>query len=325
MLRELSLHPVHLTPDKEGNLPPSALVPFCAFQGNNSLLGQERPELDNLSICNKFKPTILKGQFCYSLDITKVERTKTRIGKAGGFFFLIDPSPSQKGYDKTHPTQDTQPFKIYISTLGQYKIIEGGAYAMRTLKQMTAKTSFANLPMAKTRCQVHNIVECQNKKHLDQVKSRCNCIPWALMTNKTGKVCSPEKESCVADQALSDESCLVPCTGLYADITEEHFLQQLRRQFSNPTETESEENRLNSIKETYNKYKKDYMKQLWFDPEKDDFSECISPKPHLNNIFSAGSADGDTPLATVYIYFGTETYDRYERDVKVTLKATLCQ
>ena len=52
--------------------------------------------------------------------------------------------------------------------------------------------------------------------------------------------------------------------------------------------------------------------------KKDDFSECISPKPHLNNFFSVGSYNGDTPLAAVYIYFGTETYDQYVRDVKMT-------
>ena len=33
-LRELSLHPVHLIRDLQGNLPPSALVPFCFYQGD---------------------------------------------------------------------------------------------------------------------------------------------------------------------------------------------------------------------------------------------------------------------------------------------------
>ena len=36
--------------------------------------------------------------------------------------------------------------------------------------------------------------------------------------------CGPEKESCVANQTLKDKSCLVPCTGLYADI-EDNFLK----------------------------------------------------------------------------------------------------
>ena len=79
--RELSLHPVHLTPDKDGNLPPSALVPFCSYQGDSNLLGQERPELDNLTICDKFKSTILEGQLCYSLNIAKLGKKLTKSGK----------------------------------------------------------------------------------------------------------------------------------------------------------------------------------------------------------------------------------------------------
>ena len=30
--------------------------------------------------------------------------------------------------------------------------------------------------------------------------------------------CSPEKEDCVKNQALKYKDCLVPCSGLYADI-----------------------------------------------------------------------------------------------------------
>ena len=34
-------------------------------------------------------------------------------------------------------------------------------------------------------------------------------------------VCSPRTEDCVANQTLKDESCLVPCAGLYADIADD--------------------------------------------------------------------------------------------------------
>ena len=34
-------------------------------------------------------------------------------------------------------------------------------------------------------------------------------------------ICGPEKEACVANQTLKDKSCLVPCTGLYADIQQD--------------------------------------------------------------------------------------------------------
>ena len=37
--------------------------------------------------------------------------------------------------------------------------------------------------------------------------------------------CGPEKESCVTNQTLKDKSCLVPCTGLYADIVDDSLKQ----------------------------------------------------------------------------------------------------
>ena len=145
---------------------------------------------------------------------------------------------------------------------------------MRTLKQMTAKTSFANLPMAKTRCQVHNIVECQTTKFLDNVKSNCNCIPWAL-ANGAGKACGPGKEACVARQVLRDPSCLIPCSGLYADITEENFLLQLRRNASKTMNVDNDEETLRILTAKYNSYKWNYVKQLWFGPKAEDLSMFI--------------------------------------------------
>ena len=38
---------------------------------------------------------------------------------------------------------------------------------------------------------------------------------------------SPEKQSCVANQTLTDEECLVPCYGLYADITDDSLNQNV--------------------------------------------------------------------------------------------------
>ena len=41
----------------------------------------------------------------------------------------------------------------------------------------------------------------------------------------------------------------------------------------------------------------------------------------LFKIFSSvGSPDADPQLVVVFIFFGTETYDDYERDVKVTME-----
>ena len=36
--------------------------------------------------------------------------------------------------------------------------------------------------------------------------------------NEMFTLCGPEKEGCVGNQTVKEKSCLVPCTGLYADI-----------------------------------------------------------------------------------------------------------
>ena len=113
MSKELSLHPVHLKPDTNGNLPPSALVPFCFYQEDHNLLLPT-------TFCDKFEPTILEGQLCYSLNVTKSEWKATKTGKKSGLFLLLDPSPypmkSTDGRVK-NAKNDQESFKVYIHTL----------------------------------------------------------------------------------------------------------------------------------------------------------------------------------------------------------------
>ena len=320
--KERSLNPVHLVADDEGKLPPSAFVPFCSYQADNgSRLGQERAELGNLTMCNTFEPIILEGKLCYSLDITKMEKNSTVAGKAGGLFLILDPNPYLQNFGKNQTT-DPKPFEIYINTLGQYRAYEGGAYAMRTLKKITATESFTHLPDSQKKCLVHNKVECQAKKFIDKVKSKCKCIPWALQMNNTEKACTPEKGTCVAQQNAKDKGCLVPCTGIFADVTEELFLQQLRQQkYSNSTHMKHE-NELKSLTDEYRRYKQSYVEQLVFDPEEEEYlsRSICSQQTFTLKTFPARWPLVDAQLEIVYIYFGTETYDEYKRDVKVILE-----
>ena len=46
-----------------------------------------------------------------------------------------------------------------------------------------------------------------------------------VFTLQVSNFCGPEKESCVANQTLKDKSCLVPCTGLHADIADDSLKQ----------------------------------------------------------------------------------------------------
>ena len=188
--RELSLHPVHLTPDKEGNLPPSALVPFCSYQGESSLLGRQLPQMENLTVCDKFRPTILEGQLCYSLDIAKLVEKPTKSGKTDGLFLLLDPNPykinllnTKVKYVEDSKTGD-QSFKVFIHTLAQYSTFGPGSYGMSALKRMTGTKNFEELPDHQKKCVVHNREECQTQTYLEAVQRECNCTIWALQTNQ---------------------------------------------------------------------------------------------------------------------------------------------
>ena len=181
--RELSLHPVHLTPDEEGDLPPSALVPFCSYEGNSILLGQGRPELDNLAVCDKFEPTILEGQLCYSLDVAKLKGKPTKSGKTNGLFLLLDTNPFQ-----LNTIEKDASFKVFIHTLAQYTAYGPGSYGLSALKKMTGTTAFQQLPDEQKKCQDHNREECQTQRYLDQVQRECSCIPWTLLQTDKNQV-----------------------------------------------------------------------------------------------------------------------------------------
>ena len=180
-----------MTHDEEGRLPPSALIPFCFYQKENSFLGRQRPEMNNITVCDKFQPTILEGQLCYSLKIAKLSenhKKSTKSGKEHGLLLLLDPKP----YQLNHTEQNAESsmgnrFKVFIHTLHTHTTFGPGELAMTTLKKMTSTKSFKQLPDYQRKCLDHSREECQTQKYLDQVQKECKCIPWALRKNQVRK------------------------------------------------------------------------------------------------------------------------------------------
>ena len=189
--QQLSVHPVHLTQDKEGNLPPSALIPFCSYQGDSSLLGQQLPELDNMTTCGEFQATVLEGQLCYSLDVAKLIEKPSRPGKQNGLFLLLDPRPySVNGSENNRGVSRTEQesFKVSVHTLAQYTTTGPGSYGMSDLKKIVTTKSFDQLPDHQKKCHTRNREECQTEKYFDAVKRECKCLPWALAAQNTNQV-----------------------------------------------------------------------------------------------------------------------------------------
>ena len=62
----MSNHPVHII-DEDEELSPTALIPFCTFGGNMSVMGAKIDQFDD-PVCSSFRPKIIKDQLCYTVD-----------------------------------------------------------------------------------------------------------------------------------------------------------------------------------------------------------------------------------------------------------------
>ena len=69
MLQKLITHPIHII-DQDGELSPTALIPFCEFGGNMSAMGVKIKQFD-VPVCNSFRPKIIRDQLCYTVDPNK--------------------------------------------------------------------------------------------------------------------------------------------------------------------------------------------------------------------------------------------------------------
>ena len=192
---EVSLHPPHLV-DSQGSLTPAALIPFCAYQTNMTLLGQTRQHLP-FTVCDKFKPAVLEGQLCYSLDLKSIDNADfSNFGLEHGLLLVLDPGISEKNRHQKETTQgptekisslnlkapgdDKSSAKIYVNTLARHTDYRAGSYAMTSLKRMTGTSSFLKLSDVDKKCQVETFEECTSQRYTEEVQRQCGCIPWAL-------------------------------------------------------------------------------------------------------------------------------------------------
>ena len=128
-MHRVSNHPVHIL-DENGNLSPSAFIPFCSFGGNMSAMGVKIDQFD-VPVCNSFKAKILNDQLCYEVDVNRVRTNDTEELRLG-LTLLIDynedrQSVMEKAEKKTKKTlketfskeKRIGQFSIYLNAIGK--------------------------------------------------------------------------------------------------------------------------------------------------------------------------------------------------------------
>ena len=84
-----SNHPVHLA-DKEGKIvSPTALIPFCEFGGNMSVMGVRIDGFQD-PVCASFRPKVFRNQLCYEVNPNEYESKLEDGGDTLGLTLLVN-------------------------------------------------------------------------------------------------------------------------------------------------------------------------------------------------------------------------------------------
>ena len=201
LMAELSSHPVHLTSKNA----PSAFIPFCAYQTDLEIFGDYIDGLD-IPVCNKFTPTVHRGQLCYKIDVgSLLPDVETKNGKAGALTLLLDyntersvhpktRSQTKKDIRNTHLNLEDDPDEydgeatIFFHTIQRVKGFGGGSYTMNVLKQVAPTERFLQLPEAVKGCTDDDKEHCRMTTYLDQKQQECSCVPWEFPNIGESKV-----------------------------------------------------------------------------------------------------------------------------------------
>ena len=88
-LANVSNHPVHLI-KANGELSPSAFIPFCEFGGDMSAMGEKIDQFV-VPVCNSFQAKALNDQLCYEVDLsTFSNKSNIENELKSGFIFIMD-------------------------------------------------------------------------------------------------------------------------------------------------------------------------------------------------------------------------------------------
>ena len=113
-LHKITNHPVHIY-DEDGDLSPSAFIPFCQF-GRNMHFMILQTDLLKMPVCNSFKAKIFYDQLCYEVDVNEfVENESLSSAQVDlGLSFLVDTN-----FERQYSLEGSKKKKAGSKTLGK--------------------------------------------------------------------------------------------------------------------------------------------------------------------------------------------------------------
>ena len=102
----------HIINDENG-MTNSAMIPFCEFGGNMSVMGIKMDQFD-VPVCNSFRPIIVLDQLCYQVDPNEYKDKIDLKGDLSLTLFI--------NYNEDREDADTQiqEYFITVNTIGNF-------------------------------------------------------------------------------------------------------------------------------------------------------------------------------------------------------------
>ena len=183
--------------------------------------------------------------------------------------------------------------RIYINTMAPFSDHRAGSYKLSALKDMNGTKSFLDFPHWKKQCwsvgrKEQTLEHCQSQAYTETVLKESGCLPWRIGNTLTNKkvssafhmcviwlsflillhfqdiqFCAPDKTECPTINATNPFGCIVPCLGLFADVTFKS---------DSPKDTadlngEQDGLKLFKLIKDYKNFQDDYAKEIEFDIE----------------------------------------------------------
>ena len=190
-------NPPHIL-NKEGQMMPSALIPFCSF--GSVMKGKHTPNI-SLRVCDLFDPVVLDGKLCYQMDMTK-KMPKENTVQGEGLTLIIDANidksvskqiKTELNYLVNFLVKDLESFDlreapvetkklagINIGTLAPFFAFGPGNYILTAVKQMSATDGFLSLSSKKRECEKEKFETCQKRLFQESIK-KCGCAKQSLI------------------------------------------------------------------------------------------------------------------------------------------------
>ena len=175
-------------------LPPFSLIPFCAYQDQLDILGQNVSHFPSMPVCSHSKPTIVDGTVCHTIS---PKGLKTKQTEEFGVVIILDSNPVTMDLDfvqnhvpagkdtwqsswKLNKLDSRNEAEVYFPNLNRFRGSSQGRFSLTGLKIMTATDKFLDRRGSSGSCSVRSYDECHQEAYIDRVTNDCGCTPFSL-------------------------------------------------------------------------------------------------------------------------------------------------